>query len=60
MKSTLTPPRNKLYEKQWEFALPESRLQPVDAPGRPPAQMQYLTGWNWLRLKALLGLAYKT
>jgi arylsulfatase len=48
VKSTLTPPpKNAHYEKVWEFPLSESRLQPVDAPGRPSAQMQYLIGWNY-------------
>jgi arylsulfatase len=46
--STLTPPpANTLYEKKWDFPLSPSRLQPVDAPGRPPAQMQYHIGWSY-------------
>jgi arylsulfatase len=47
-KATLTsPPRNSLYKKQWKFSLSHSRLQPVDAPGRPAAQLQYLLGWSY-------------
>ncbi len=46
--STLTkPPDDTLYAKKWDFPLSASRLQPVDAPGRPDAQMQYLIGWNF-------------
>jgi arylsulfatase len=48
VKARLTPPpRFKLYKKQWKFSLSESRLQAVDAPGRPPAQLQYLIGWSY-------------
>jgi arylsulfatase A-like enzyme len=48
--STLTaPPKNRLYEQQWEFPLSASRLEPVEGLGHPAAQMQYLVGWNyWL------------
>ncbi len=47
-KATLTkPPRNEIYSKQWEFPLSVSRLQAVDGPGRPPAQLQYLQGWSY-------------
>ncbi len=43
------PPANALYEKKWDVTLSPSRLQPVDAPGRPAAQMEYLLGWSyWL------------
>lgn len=48
--ATLTPPpRNRNYEREWEFPLPASRLEPVEGPGHPAAQMQYLAGWSyWL------------
>ena len=47
-KGTLTPPpRNTLYDKQWEFPLSASRLQPVDGPGRPEDPLQYLIGWSY-------------
>lgn len=48
--ATLTPPpQNSIYQKIWKFPLSASRLQPVDAPGRPDAQRQFLEGWSyWL------------
>jgi arylsulfatase len=48
--ATLTsPPRNRIYEREWEFPLSASRLEPVEGPGHPAAQMQYLAGWSyWL------------
>jgi arylsulfatase len=47
-KATLTPPpRNRLYEREWEFPLSPSRLEPVEGPGHPSAQMQYLAGWSY-------------
>src|SRR5262245_16776605 len=48
--ATLTaPPRNLRYAQQWEFPLSASRLEPVEGPGHPAAQQQYLVGWNyWL------------
>ncbi len=30
-----------LYREQWDVALPESRMQPFDAPGRPKAHLDY-------------------
>jgi len=43
------PPHSSLYQKTWKFPLSASRLQPVDAPGRPDAQRQFLEGWSyWL------------
>jgi arylsulfatase A-like enzyme len=43
------PAKSSLYEKQWEFALSASRLDPVDGKGRPAAQLEYLQGWSyWL------------
>ena len=30
-----------LYREQWDVALPESRQQPLDAPGRPQAHVDY-------------------
>lgn len=48
VRSTLTPPpRNRLYEQKWEFPLSASRLEPVEGPGHPSAQMQYLVGWSY-------------
>ncbi len=53
-------PAHALYAKRWEFDLPTSFSQPVDAPGRPPAHLDFrlsdsaLTGaipvdepWRW-------------
>ena len=45
--ATITPPPdNQLFENQWKFPLSPSRDQPVDAPGRPAAQMEYHIGWS--------------
>jgi arylsulfatase len=45
--ATITPPPdNLLFAKQWEFPLSPSHNQPIDAPGRPEAQMQYQIGWS--------------
>lgn len=35
-------PRDPLYAKQWQFDLPASHNQPLDAPGRPPAHRDFL------------------
>ena len=40
------PPDNTMYKKQWEFALYPSLNQPLDLPGRPKAQREYLEGWS--------------
>jgi arylsulfatase A-like enzyme len=35
-------PVDPLYAKQWEFQLPASHFQAIDAPGRPPAHRDFL------------------
>jgi arylsulfatase len=35
-------PVDPLYAKQWEFALPANHAQALDAPGRPPAHVDFL------------------
>jgi arylsulfatase len=35
-------PVDPLYAKQWQFDLPASHAQPLDAPGRPPAHRDFL------------------
>lgn len=35
-------PVDPLYARQWDFALPASHDQPLDAPGRPPAHRDFL------------------
>ena len=35
-------PVDPLYAKQWEFKLPASHFQAIDAPGRPPAHRDFL------------------
>jgi arylsulfatase len=35
-------PRDPLYARQWEFNLPRSHDQAIDAPGRPPAHREFL------------------
>ena len=35
-------PVDPLYAKQWNFDLPRSHSQPLDAPGRPPAHRDFL------------------
>ncbi|HKY73195.1 MAG TPA: sulfatase-like hydrolase/transferase [Nitrospira sp.] len=35
-------PIDPLYAKQWQFDLPLSHAQPIDAPGRPPAHHDFL------------------
>ncbi len=34
-------PDTTLYRQKWQFPLPPTRHQPFDAPGRPPAHLQY-------------------
>ncbi|KAB2890284.1 MAG: sulfatase-like hydrolase/transferase [Desulfobulbaceae bacterium] len=35
-------PDDPLYARQWQFALPPNHLQPLNAPGRPPAHRDFL------------------
>ena len=54
-------PADPLYAKQWDFELPASYGQALDAPGRPPAHAEYLRShdglvghianedWRWRR-----------
>lgn len=54
-------PDDPLYRKQWDFELPVSYKQPLDAPGRPAAHADYLKShdglvghianedWRWRR-----------
>jgi len=35
-------PNDPLYAKQWRFNLPPNHAQPLDAPGRPPAHVDFL------------------
>ncbi|MGC1180493.1 MAG: sulfatase-like hydrolase/transferase [Methyloceanibacter sp.] len=35
------PPSNETYLAEWDVPLPATRRQPLDAPGRPPAHLQY-------------------
>ena len=35
-------PADPLYAKQWAFELPPTYVQPLDAPGRPPAHAEFL------------------
>jgi arylsulfatase A-like enzyme len=35
------PPRNETYIAEWDVPLPTTRRQPLAAPGRPPAHLQY-------------------
>jgi arylsulfatase len=35
-------PVDPLYATRWDFQLPASHLQPLDAPGRPPAHREFL------------------
>jgi arylsulfatase A-like enzyme len=35
------PPVNEIYRAEWDFPLPATRHQQLDAPGRPPAHLQY-------------------
>jgi arylsulfatase A-like enzyme len=43
------PPDNIAFATRWKFEPSPSALQPLDQPGRPPAQLAYNTGWSaWL------------
>jgi arylsulfatase len=35
-------PQDPLYARQWQFDLPRSHAQPIDAPGRPPAHRDFI------------------
>jgi len=35
-------PKDPLYAQQWQFDLPRSHSQPIDAPGRPPAHRDFI------------------
>jgi arylsulfatase A-like enzyme len=35
------PPLNEVYRAEWDAPLPATRHQPLDAPGRPAAHLQY-------------------
>lgn len=35
-------PNDPLYARQWPFSLPANHLQPINAPGRPPAHYDFL------------------
>jgi arylsulfatase A-like enzyme len=35
------PPQNDIYLAQWDVPLPATRRQPLDAPGRPRAHLEY-------------------
>jgi arylsulfatase len=35
-------PKDPLYAKQWDFPLPGSHFQAIDAPGRPPAHKDFM------------------
>ncbi|QQE67517.1 twin-arginine translocation pathway signal protein (plasmid) [Leptolyngbya sp. BL0902] len=39
-------PAHEMYAKQWDFDLPESFSQPLDAPGRPAAHTDHTIGNN--------------
>jgi arylsulfatase len=41
-------PVDSLYAKQWDFALPSSHGQPLDAPGRPAAHRDFLSSHDAL------------
>ncbi|MBV8345315.1 MAG: sulfatase-like hydrolase/transferase [Candidatus Eremiobacteraeota bacterium] len=40
------PPSDAIYEKTWDFTLPASVAEQLDAPGMPPALMEYKKGWD--------------
>jgi arylsulfatase A-like enzyme len=42
IKRVARDPVDPLYAKQWDFKLPASRFQALDAPGRPPAHRDFL------------------
>lgn len=41
-------PDDALYSKQWQFDLPATYGQPLDAPGRPPAHAEFLRSHDGL------------
>ena len=41
-------PVDPLYAKRWDFDLPASHKQPLDAPGRPAAHVDYLKSHDWM------------
>ncbi|MEO8206910.1 MAG: sulfatase-like hydrolase/transferase, partial [Chthoniobacterales bacterium] len=41
-----TPPKNSLYQKNWDFTLPVSLTESLDAPGMPTALAEYRKGWS--------------
>lgn len=47
---TLTPPpADGIFATRWTFPPSPSALEPLDKPGRPPAQLAYNKGWSaWL------------
>jgi arylsulfatase A-like enzyme len=42
------PPDNEIYRAEWDYPLAATRHQPLDAPGRPPAHLQYQLSQNVL------------
>jgi len=40
-----TPPDNAIYRKEWDFKLPKSLGEKLDAPGMPSALAEYQRGW---------------
>ena len=45
--ATITPPpKNEIYQKQWNFNLWPSLNEPIDSPTRPNAQLEYHIGWS--------------
>jgi arylsulfatase len=41
-------PVDPLYARQWDFSLPASHGQALDAPGRPAAHADYLKSHDWM------------
>ncbi len=42
------PPANEIYSAEWDYPLPTTRHQPLGAPGRPRAHLQYQLTQNIL------------
>mgnify|MGYP002628015429 FL=1 len=42
----LAPPEDAGFDRRWTFAPSASAEQPMDAPGRPRAQLSYMVGWS--------------
>lgn len=40
------PPDSRLYQRQWDFPLSPTHDEPMNAPGRPQAQLAYKIGWS--------------